>query len=535
EVLHARGKAHWALRFVARKAGAYTWHIEGKDSGGQQLQTEKRKLVITDREHRGFLTIGKNPRYFAFENGDFYYPLAVNLRSPRDEINHDYFKFEFPKKSDGPYVIYEYLQKIQDCGIDMARIWMSPWFSGIEWNADEPGFHGLGVYNLQNAYRLDLMMRRAQKKGILIELALNHHGPFTQRYDSQWKTNPYSTRLGGPASSPAAIMTNEESKSYFKKRLRYIAGRYGAFDTLYAYILWIEANVVDPREPVLYEWHKEFAPYMKKIDAGRHIVTTEFNNNGYPRIWKLPDVEYTQIGGYNFGKGLISSMQETIKYMQPYAKPAVLEEYMGLASGGSMPALAHEFHDGMWAGWMMPLGAAPMPWWWNFIFEKKMDQLYTHFADFIKDEDLSLYEWKYVKNIIIDKEKQVKAMGRLSHDRAFFWVYNDYLSDVKFKGAWRTRKHVFAREYKRRCPNEFSPISAMTTDEDMHFMDLKGASMQVPDRLLEPGTYSVEIWNTWRPAAVQKFEVTIDALPYKLALPHLRKDIAIKLKRKVSQ
>ncbi len=531
EVLQPRGRPHWAVRHAPSEAGRYTWHIHGKDKFGNTFQSTQQTLDVEHREHRGFLTLGKNKRFFAFENGEFFYPMSLNIRSPRDEVNHEYWSFEMPKKADGTYVMFEFLSKMKKTGINVGRVWMSPWFGSIEWNKDEDGYHGLGVYNLKNAYRLDSIFNFAQKQGILIELALNHHGPFTQQYDSQWVYNPYNKKNGGPAATPRHVFPNQESRSWFKKRLRYIAARYGAYANLYCYVLWIEANVVDPRPHVLVDWHKEFGPYMKAIDANRHLVSTEFNNNGYRDIWRQKEIEYTQVAAYNFGKGNIHEIMSIAKTLRPYDKPAIVEEYMGLPSGGHEDVLAHDFHDGFWANWMLPFGGAPMPWWWNFIFEKGIDVQYQVINAYIKGEDLSDRQWKHLFEMQLPNGAGLRALGRLSKDQAFFWVYKDTASNVRFTGAWRKRRQLAHQAYRQHVPHSFSPIDQITGKKDSGFMDMKNVKLTIPGGTLDTGTYMLEFWDTWQLKEPITQEIVIESFPYNLELPRLTKDIAIKLKK----
>ena len=530
EQLLPQGRPYWCARFSPTLAGRYTWQLTASDYRKQNTQSDSQALQVTTRHHRGFAQLGKNPRHFAFEDGSYFYPRSINIRSPRDEINHDYFSFDMPAKELGSYVLYTYINKMKSAGINVGRVWMSPWFGGLEWNADETGYHGLGVYNLQNAFRLDRIFEFAAQQDILIELALNHHGPFTTQYDSQWADNPYNKENGGPAASPRHVLPHPDSQAWFKKRLRYVAARYGAYPNLFSYVLWIEANVVDPRPPVLLAWHEIFGPYMKHVDGDRHLVSTEFNNNGYPDIWRLNDIDYTQVAAYNFGKGNVRELIEAAQILKPYAKPALVEEYMGLPAGGHEDVLAHEFHDGLWAGFMLPLAGSPMPWWWNFIFEKNLHQQYTVFNTFIADEVLADHEWSYF-NERLGHSDDLRALGRLTTDRALFWIYKNTVSNIRFGGRYRQRRANAHQAYRQAVGTSFSPIDAMTGQQESGFMNAEGAQLIIPAGTLSTGHYQLEYWDTWqaKPASISKLQ--IKALPYTLSLPRLDKDIAIKLRR----
>lgn len=530
EQLLPKGHPYWCARFSPQQAGKYTWQIIANDHHGHKIHSQPQHIQVSHRPHPGFVQQGKNPHYFALEDGTYIYPRAINIRSPRDEINHDYFSFEMPVKEKGSYVLYDYINKMQSAGINVGRVWMSPWFGGLEWNANEPGYHGLGVYNLQNAFRLDRIFEYAAQQGIFIELALNHHGPFTTQYDSQWIDNPYNSANGGPAESPRHVLPNALSQSWFKKRLRYIAARYGAYPNLFSYVLWIEANVVDPRPPVLLAWHKIFAPYMKHIDAHRHIVSTEFNNNGYPDIWRLDDIDYTQVAAYNFGKGNVQELIEAAHILSPYAKPALVEEYMGLPAGGHEDVLAHEYHDGLWAGFMLPLAGSPMPWWWNFIFEKNLHLQYRVFNAFIANEVLANHHWSYINNRLLHND-DLRVLGRLTTDRALFWVYKYNVSNIRFGGRYRQRRANAHKAYRQVVGATFSPIKTIIGQQDSGFMHIEGAQLVIPAGTLSTGHYRLEYWDTWQEKPARVSQIHIKTLPYTLTLPQLDKDIAIKMHR----
>ncbi len=112
-----------------------------------------------------------------------------------------------------------YIDQMGASGINLARIWMAPWFGGIEWHKTVPGYHGIGQYNLRNAQQLDWIFERAAAHGIVVDLALQNHGPFASTYDRQWNENPYNSVHGGPLEDRRKVMTDPEAMRLFSSAL----------------------------------------------------------------------------------------------------------------------------------------------------------------------------------------------------------------------------------------------------------------------------------------------------------------------------
>ena len=529
EQLAPAGSPYWAVRFAPGLAGKYKWHLEGRDHTGEQFETPAATFSVTESKSHGYVRVdGNNSNCFAFENGEFFYPIAINIRSPKDDRAGMINWSALPDERGGTYVMDRYLDKMAAAGITMGRTWMMPAWCGLEWNKNWPGYHGLGCYNLQNAWRLDHLLDYADKRNILLEITLDAHGPFTTEYDSQWDINPYNSLNGGPLSRHEQVMTDEKAKQLFMNRYRYIAARFGASPALFGWIMWIEANIVNANGSELVQWHKELGAYMKSVDCGRHLLSTEFTTSGYPGIWKLPDIDYAQGPSYDYGGGLIGTFQGSINALGTYGKPVLVEEYGGHAQGGEKRWVAHQIRDGLWAGWVIPLSASPMPWWWNMILDGGLDRFYRRFADYTKGEDLRGKDWKY-QTCAVNDAVGLAALTRYEKQCAYFWVYGK-ISDIPYvapQGYW-TEPGSAARVYRRRIGkfNVFDEkVGNLFGPQESAWIDL------LPLKL-EDGEYEAEYWDTWTNNAPTKRAITVNGEQATLPLPTLVRDVAIKLKRR---
>ena len=529
ENLTPSGKPYWAVRFAPGHAGQCSWHLEGRDSTGAEFKTPGATFNVEESRFPGYVRVDTNDNFsFAFENGDFLYPVMMNVRSPVDERVRLVGWSALPDERGGTYLMDRYIDKMATAGITVARTWMMPSWGGLEWNKDWPGYHGLGFYNLQNAWRFDHLLDYAEQKNVLLEIALDAHGPFTVVYDSQWDINPYNTSNGGPIRRHWQVMTNEKAKQLFRNRYRYIAARFGASPALFGWNMWIEANVVSQNDSDLAHWHQELGAYLKNIDNGRHLISTEFTTTaGYPSVWELPEIGYTQAPAYNFGRGLVTTFQITADALRSYGKPAFIEEYGGHAQGGDTRWTSHEIHDGLWAGWNTRFSATPMAWWWNMILDGGLDRYYRRFADYIKGEDLRGQKWRYRK-YAVDGADRLAALARYNKQCAYLWVYCDDITELRYTadGYWSQPK-AGARMYRNRV-GDFNPLDDKVGNL---FGPYENISIDLLPLRLDDGTYEAEYWDTWTSDPPEKRVITVTSEAAKLPLPTLVRDVAIKLKR----
>jgi cellulose synthase/poly-beta-1,6-N-acetylglucosamine synthase-like glycosyltransferase len=526
EVLTATGAPHWAVRYTPMVAGRHTWSITGGDRSGARFVTEAAELTASAGSRRGFVRVDADREHFSFDDGSFLYPVTYNIRSPRDTIDERLGKIPQPNEAWGSYVMEDFITRMAKARVSVGRIWMSPWFGSLEWRRDVPGFHGLGVYNLQNAWRLDRLLAVAAERGVLLEFALNHHGPFTEAYDSQWHDNPFNARNKGPLRRPSEVMTNADARKQFKNRYRYIAARWGADPAVFAWTMWIEVDTVSDDTRATTAAHLDLARYLKELDQGKHVISTEFcNTPGIVDLWKAPEIQYAQMGAYSFGTGLVRTFQERARDLQ-YGKPLILEEYGGHAQGGSQRWIAHEIHDGPWAGWMLKLGGSPMPWWWNLIFANHLEDRTKRFSEYIAGEDLRGVAWNLQQRPVAGAE-HLMALVRAGKDRGYLWIYDKPITDFSIRDQYWQQAGTAMRTYEGRV----GKFDALAPEPGQLFAAKAGTTVEIGDLGMAPGTYAVEFWDTWSAAPPEKRRFVVTAGSCQLPLPELTRDCAVKMKR----
>lgn len=104
------GNASWKVRFSPNTLGTWQYRITATDASGTQ-STSWQTMTVTDSSNPGFVRVSKeDPRYFEFENGDYFpglgYNETVNLSDPAENAA----KF----------------QTLSQTGLNFIRLWMAP-------------------------------------------------------------------------------------------------------------------------------------------------------------------------------------------------------------------------------------------------------------------------------------------------------------------------------------------------------------------------------------------------------------------------
>lgn len=77
--LYPVGQAQWRLRYAPRQVGVHKLQVVAIDRKRRQTSAPMR-LVCTASKRRGFVRVaGEDPRYFAFDNGECFFPVGQNM------------------------------------------------------------------------------------------------------------------------------------------------------------------------------------------------------------------------------------------------------------------------------------------------------------------------------------------------------------------------------------------------------------------------------------------------------------------------
>ncbi|GEM_PF-1645491 len=570
--------ADWRIRFRPWQEGEHQWQAvlrmqrEGEEP--DEVRVEGRFRVKADPEARGFLRVShQDPRYFEFQNGDFFYPLGHTMRSPSDRRPRIYTEKTMeildPSDEAGTDVYAHWFRRMRQEGGNFARVWMSNWWLGLEWNSQHYGYHGREYFNQKNAARLDRLLELAEREGIYINLETTNHGTYSSSVDAEWHENPWShfSVDEGPVKFASEFVNYEEGLRWHQNRMRYLIARSGhsqqvAWWGVLTETEWSEAyfrsyrdirgNRRKPYHPWPYrnnsfrqpfkEWVDDTATYLVQANAHPSLASTHFSNttNGLD-FWDLDSMSVLYNNAYSnffrkvpplrFPKGFKSKLnyvkdKETdyrrsrfrgiVKEFYGYSaffvprakgkKPVLVGEWGGRAVGNREHHIEAEFHSGLWAGVMTELSGVSGYWWWNLVDAKDLFTHYRGVANFMEGEDLRGQNFKSARWPV--------------------WFQGDQAEQRQALGK-STNSRAFVYVYHNRLSHPDRSQVAKRFDDPSFPASGKGF-LVVPDRLKD-GVYRMELWNTFSGKKIRERRVHITPTRKEVALPTHRVDLAIKL------
>jgi len=521
EELTPVGAGVWKVRFAPVSLGPHSYYLAvhyspDRRRRGQpaQLITTKRRFACVESKSRGFVRVSKkDPNYFEFDNGKWFYPIGHNVHSPFDDtpravniqrsINADILP-------DHGTFSYDYLlKKMAENGENFAEVWMCAWWLGLEWLQDWKNYNGLTSYNLRSAWRLDYLIELAQRHDLYLHVVIDNHGKCSSWCDPEWEDNPYNELNGGFLSSPEDFFRNPIAREIYKKKLRYIIARWGYSTRVAGLELWSEVDLVGDSynfhsdavaaAPKV-QWHREIASYLDHLDPWNHPITTHFSTT-YSRIRStlvsIPGIDYITCDAYKFGGGsIIKLMLATARAFNNYGKPGIVTEYGGNPFGSSIPGLRADLHAGLWSTYMTHTSGTPLLWWFQFI---ESDDLYWNFkalAAFHEGEE-RLGEGLVNRTVSFpNPHHDLGALCLQNQRKAYVWVYS-------------------SSSMERMPRRKLAPV-------------FKGISIQLSG--LDPGKYRVEVWDTYKGERITQSTLDTRGSALTIPLPEFRTDCAIKVK-----
>ncbi|MCK5849506.1 MAG: DUF5060 domain-containing protein [Kiritimatiellae bacterium] len=574
------GKPSWRIRFAPWRQGEYKWTLTAKT--GDEKAVMKGSFVCTPAKTPGFVHLSKrDPRYMEFSNGDFYYPIGHNLRSPSDRRPNIYGADVTANlnraERQGTRIYAEWFKKMHAHDENFSRVWMSPWWCGLEWNRDSTGFHGTGYYNQANAACLDRILELAEKEHIYLNLETANHGMFSTFIDKQWRHNPLNkANKGGFLSFATQFFTDKRAKKTHENKLRYTIARWGYSTAIAWWGIMTEAEWTEPyyrgldhvklnkldvapwvprpyktkkHKEDLLQWIVDMDQFIRRTDAHPHLVSSHFSNpqNG-TELWRRDGndivhnnaytsfTEYWKKNMFIGSKGCADVIYVFCNTYNTYAKrkPLLIGEWAGNPHKNTESHLSAELHTGTWAMLMTRAAGTTGYWWWNLLDAKNLYPDFQAAAAFMKGEDRR--EKKYLSkradisfpnNIDIIEQPQEtehrhmdtpakKHKIVISHSRSGLILYNSH--------------ELFAYIYTDAINRNKNSLLA-TGHDDKAFPKSGKGWLNLPGKLTN-GAYRLEYWNTFSGEIIDTTEVSVSDKQRRIPVISHRVDLALKLKRK---
>ncbi len=376
ERLRKVGEPYFAVRFTPVEVGTYRYRIVaiGHDEAGKKGQVTSSWLplrVLPNPQHKGFVRRGKF-WHLQFDDGSPFVPVGLNVCWSGNNLS-----------------LYErWFSAMRQNGANFARIWLVRWNMGLEWTPGDGNgmYQGLGKYALDNAWRIDELLRIAERNGVYLMLCLGYHGELADRPlyfgEQAWDKNPYNRKNGGPCEKPADFWTNPQARRLYQQRLRYIIARYAHSPHVLAFEFWNEVFAPAP-------WVQEMAQFVRRLDIYNHLLTTTY---GDEKVWQLPEMDFVQDHWYGDGSQrdctpVIVNLHR--QRLAQFRKPYLLGEF-GIDWRTSdftydPEGSALHWHNGMWASLMSGgMGTACVWYWDNYIDRLNLWRRFRPVAEFVR-------------------------------------------------------------------------------------------------------------------------------------------------------
>ncbi len=549
EVMTESGTPSWKVRFSPMESGTYNWRLIVKSSGEEVEKSGS--LTANASDHHGFIRSSKtDPRYFEYDDGTLYYPIGFCTRSPCDQQPRSYSKHTLAAADRsnllGCFAYEEWFQKMSQNGINFSRIWMSPWWLGLEWNATYPDYHGLGYYNQKNAARLDQLLAWAEEYGIKINLDLLTHGQLSSNVSAEWLENPLcKAQPGGIVDFATEAFENEEAIHLHKQRQRYMAARWGHSSSLFFWgvsteVEWMEPfsralskvyedtpvnSPFTPRpyrnesyRPIGEAWLADVTRSLRKHDGHSHPTTVQYSwvNNGKD-AWQNDDYEviynnaYTTFAtdwersGMRGSKGVAESMYLYENFFTNIKKPVLLAEWGGHYSKNKESHLIAELHTGTWTSFMIPLSGSTGYWWHNLVDARDLFHHLGALAKYAAGEELRGQDLRteVARHALPNRQRSGFVLANTS--TLYGYLFHDTINHTN------------------------SSRVANGWDDDT-FPESGEGALFAPDQM-ENGSYLVEYWNTFTGDIVGEQSFVLSDESREIPVMNHRVDLALKVRK----
>ncbi len=502
------GSGSWRWRWTPPSAGTWRWRLVARVKVRDAWLTSESewRTATVSAESGGLPTVGldpKDPQWLADADGRFWYPIGINLRSPGDSRQDGDLEREraFRPVSEEPAAVrgwnsidwqrlgtraYErWFPLMRANGMDWARVWMSPWWCGLEWRRDWDDFGGLTWFSQANAARMDRVMELAAANRVYVQVELMNHGMVGEHADRQWQDSPFNIRNGGPCRNVGEWFRSPEVWKLHAKRLRYTLARWGWCSNLAAWSLCSELEFTGTFDqetgrndygfsPSLQAWLDKSLAWMRENDPIPGRLTTMHWSHPWsaPQHWRTPGLGYNNSNAYtafmdfdptlgNGQKGrrdLPLALDSYLTRVFPpgeLQRPTLIGEWGGHWARNDPWVLRGELRSGLWLQAVTPYAGNTGFWWWLWLDVSDHWGQYKAIATFMQGEERSGIAWTSIQPRVAGSRLLAQGMRSERAIRLYVWprgMDQDHrrtqsgggealIDGVEAKSRWRVRRH----------------------------------------------------------------------------------------------
>ena len=359
----------WRVRYAPPRVGDYTLSVTRNGQPVRAADLTAGRFHCVPSGDPGFIRRDtKITQRFAFDDGQPYYPLGINVAWTG---------------GNGPdYPVY--FTDMGQAHLNWARVWMTYWDGkALEWSPDKTKNPARGTLLLDAARRWDMIFDEAARHGIYVQMVLQHHGQYTEKTDPNWRDNPFNAANGGFLKRPDDFFTDPEARRLTRAKYRYIVARWGYATHLLAFELFNEVQNIGEANTHFQDvvnWHTEMAAYLRSVDVNHHLITTSNSVPGEPLAGI--GLDYDQIHTYPPDLLSVFASVRTVGV----GTPVFFGEW-GPPSA-NLVVRRQQVHDGLWASLMSPTAGAGQFWFWDQVMAQNWWPLFASASDFCRTFDV---------------------------------------------------------------------------------------------------------------------------------------------------
>lgn len=352
EQLTAVGETVFLVRFAPPTPGLWRWSV-ASEQGAVLSRGSLTAAPCPDGSAGGFVRASKSGQHFVLSgSGRGLFPVGENVA--------------MPPRPNGTYGMEHYLTKLLQHHANAFRVWLGPsmidntiGFPECPGTFSGPSFCTSPLiietkprqYSLENAWRVDWVMRYAQEHRMYAHVVLDSW-PQEMR-GGEWNFSVFNVANGGPLELPFAMFDSLTSNvtDMWLQRMAYIGARFGAFrsvlgwelinepDTPYMYA----SKAMKQQYPELQEFPmKTFLPWIQQLaralmaaDQGQHLLTTNFaSGKNMEQLTMLPEMTFLASHDYQYQGGTthalhcggVHEVQNRLRHAGLASKPVFVSE-----------------------------------------------------------------------------------------------------------------------------------------------------------------------------------------------------------------
>lgn len=503
-----QGPPFWRVRFAPGRRGTWRYTLSVRDAQGE-TRWGPQTFVAEAPRRPGFVRVSaRDPRCFEFSNGSYFFPVGHNIRSPFDTRMDEQFPWT-QRWPEGSAAYGRYFEAMQRHGETFAEVWSAAWSLGLEWSPQWRGYHGVGQYNLINAWEMDRVLEEAERRGIYLNYVVHNHGKFSTFCDPEWAGNPFNASNGGYLASPEQYWTDPRALQSFRNLMRYTIARWGYSPHIFAWELWSELNLAGThaafyRRPEVVAWHRQMGRDVRAMDPFGHMLSSHTSGDytmQNPEIAALPEMDYIPVDAYHGNTDplyIVQLMRATVEFARPFRKPVLITEFGGNPWAQDLKHLDDTLHAAIWAAVGQPMAGTPLFWWWQVIDEENFYPRYAALQRFMAGEDRR------------DPALDVHPAAVLLDGSGAPGFDVQCLKGPRRALGWIVNAATFSSVH----PDADPPARGLT-------LYVAGFA---------PGTYEVEFWDTEAGRVVARRSLTTADGAVRAEMPPLLRDLAFKIR-----